>query len=192
MLLRAVLQAGHSMFDAMTHASDLKVRLVRQEMFEYTFWVDLFLVDTLFSLYVPAADYRFLAVDPWISVPTTCWYKVQGLQFLQFTGTLNLMWSKHMNRNCDWWCSVWILPSKNPGFNSNNIKKKWDLDGFCLFYHEENPWWVVPPKNFRVEKLWPQGGADSVGGRGPEWRDLQQRGEDQTLEGWVQWNGHGY
>ena len=123
MLLRAVLQAGHSMFDAMTHASDLKVRLVRQEMFEYTFWVDLFLVDTLFSLYVPAADYRFLAVDPWISVPTTCWYKVQGLQFLQFTGTLNLMWSKHMNRNCDWWCSLWILPSKNPGFNSNNIKK---------------------------------------------------------------------
>ena len=63
MMLRAVVQAGHSMFDAMTHASDLKVRLVRQDMFEYTFWVNLFLVDTLFSLYVPAADYRFLAVD---------------------------------------------------------------------------------------------------------------------------------
>ena len=38
-----------------------------------------------------------------------------------------------------------------------------------------------PVMNFVV--AWRSGGADSAGGRSPEWRDLQQRGEDQTLEG---------
>ena len=73
--------------------------------------------------------------------------------------------------------------------------KNWGFDGFLPVL----PWFSTPmgfwfprsisPSPLKTSGPGPvseasEGGADSLGGRGPEWRDLQQRGEDQTLEGW--------